>query len=84
MLRNITNTSVNVKMLSAIAQPQAPMLSATRPTLMLGQNLALKLHQFMLQINIHSSKYLLRKFLRFLVFLEGPKSTSISDHIYSH
>jgi hypothetical protein len=62
----------------------APMLSATRPTLMLGQNLALKLHQFMLQININSSKYLLRKFLRFLFILEGPKSTSRSDHIYSH
>jgi hypothetical protein len=57
----------------------APMLSATRPTLMLGQNLALKLHQFMLQININLSKYLLRKFLRFFT-----KSTSISDYIYLH
>jgi hypothetical protein len=87
MLRNITNTSVNVKMLSATWQCYLPLHSHSPYVICHTAHTHAGTEscpQFMLQININSYKYLLRKFLRFLFILEGPKSTSRSDHIYSH
>ena len=71
MLKDIANTVLKSKMLSAACEcylpvhSHSPMLSAT---LVPGQNPAFKHQQYMHKTNGNSYKYFLRNFLRFFSF----------------